>query len=155
MINSIETWLTEMSLNGWALEEQKGWKFIFIRSAPKQREYFMYSALDAGKGFWFDYYMAKKQYELKKSKLLKSTDSIFEVDFNKKNEQYVRYRDMRNKYYKRHYLQLLILTGVFMAILSTMLFLTKNNTILIGMILLIPFLYFGVSCLILMLATHK
>lgn len=80
MSNIIEKWLTQMSLNGFALIYNNWWKFVFVETSPKHREYCLYSGFDASKGIWADYYLAKKLCGKTKGKLLKNTYGIFEID---------------------------------------------------------------------------
>ena len=154
MINRIEAWLAVMASEGWTLIEQTGWKFVFIQSTPKETEYFMNTFFDSSKGIWFDYFMAKRQYELKRSKLksnklIKSTYDIFEIDLSKKDKNFAIYKHIRNKYYKKHYLGLLILSVILVILNLIAAFIAKGIIWEIIAITMIPVLYFGISLMIL------
>lgn len=154
MVNQVESWLSDMSLNGWILEEQKGWKFTFVKSASKKREYFMYSAVDLSKGFWADYHMAEKRYKLNQSKLMSSC-SMFEVDSNKIDAQYSQYKSIRNNYYKKHYLKLFLSTFICIVILSTISIATDRNLFGEIIIFLLLFIYFTVSYIIVKYTSYR
>lgn len=148
MINRIEAWLSDMASEGWTLLEQKGWKFIFIQTAPKETEYFMYTNFNAHKGIVTDYLMARELYELKRSKLTKSTYFIFEVDLRKKDKNFAICKYIRNKYYKKHYLGLLILSVILVILNLIAAFIEKEFMWGVFAIAMIPVLYFGISLII-------
>ena len=117
MSTTIEKWLTQMSLNGFELIYNNGWRFIFIETSSKHREYCMYSGFDASKGIWADYYLTKKLCGNTKSKLSKNAYGIFEIDTKKDKQILYQFKKIRKKHYIKHYFSLFMLTLFFSFIL--------------------------------------
>lgn len=106
MVNQVENWLTAMSIDGWKLVDNKGWHFYFLKSREEERKYFIYSGFDSTQGITYDFYRAMDMYSKSKSKLFKRTYSIFEVDPNKIDDDFLIYRMLRNKFYRKHYIKM-------------------------------------------------
>lgn len=121
MVNIVERWLSRLSSQGLILVDIKGWVFVFEKKPANETEYFIYNGFDASKGFSDDFFRAKECYAKKKSKLNKLNRSIFEVDTTKIDEGFLLLLEMRNQYYKNHYLILFIMSlllGVLCAVFS-------------------------------------
>lgn len=155
MVSRVEVWLCDMALKGWMLEKKNGWKFTFVQSSPRKREYFMYSPVDLSKGFSFDYYMAEKRYKSNKRKQIIGSHSIFEVDSDKIDEQYSQYKSARTNYYKKHYLKLFFATFLCIAVLSVLSIVTEINLLAVIVILLFPLIYFAVSYILVKCPPYK
>ena len=103
----VEKWLSMMSEKGWRLTSQKGFKFTFISCAPVHREYFIYTGFDSSRGISFDYFMAREKYAIRGNSI--KSNSIFEVNTHLKDEVFEQYVALRNSYYRRHYIGLLLI----------------------------------------------
>ena len=148
MVNETEEWLTRMSAQGLELVYMNRWKFVFeLSNKNKENEYFVYSGFDASKGFSYEFYRAKEKYA-KKSELKKANCSAFSVDPKKRDDEFEIYRNLRDKYYKRHYLLLLLITLIF-GVLSLIASMDDPDFICVPCLLCIAVLYSIVSLCIL------
>lgn len=147
MSNIIEKWLTQMSLNGFALIYNNWWKFVFVETSPKHREYCLYSGFDASKGIWADYYLAKKLCGKTKGKLLKNTYGIFEIDTKKDKQMLYQFKKIRKKHYVKHYFGLFMLTLFFSFILLVLSYLNKY-CIILYILCLVLVIYYLVSLIV-------
>ena len=111
-INHLETWLSRMADDGWKLKSVKGWRFSFIKCQSSVRQYFMYLCFDSSKGFFDEFYHAKRRYSLRNTSLNRS-NSIFEVDLRKADQELNNYYSRRNKFYSRKYGSIALLLLVF------------------------------------------
>ena len=102
-VNELELWLKEKSRDGYRLVNSWFCWYMFEMSLCTEREYFVYSPFDGSKGISFDYHIAKARYRNKASALNANNQSIFEVDFKKIDSDYHLFKQLRNKYYFRHY----------------------------------------------------
>lgn len=116
-VNQTERWLEHQALNGFRLEKHQGWVFTFRRCQPYHALYFMYSAFNSSKEIRFDYHMAKIRYAKKNSVLNHTAYEIFELDSKKIDDDFAKYKHIRNNFYKRHYLGLLLFSVVAIVIL--------------------------------------
>lgn len=116
MVNQVENWLTEVSRDGWKLVDKKGWLFYFDKSKENEIQYFIYSGFDSSPGIAYDFLRAKDRYSKSKSKLFELTYDVFEVDQNKIDEEYNKYRMLRNRFYRSHYIKLAVFCLVFIVI---------------------------------------
>ncbi len=66
----------------------------------------MYSGFGASFGWSYDYYRAMEKYSNRQSALFKRTYQIFEIDPQKIDDDYIQYHVSRNKFYRKHYIQL-------------------------------------------------
>lgn len=120
MVNEVELWLENKTKQGWRLINKKFWVFRFISCKPYVSKYFIYKGFDSGKGISFDYHMAREKYGKAKSLLNKENMPIFEVDVNKLDATYCEYINLRNQFYTKHYLKLLLLSGFFLAVATAL-----------------------------------
>ena len=148
MVNETEEWLTRKSAQGLELVYMNGWKFVFKTSNKnEENEYFIYSGFDVSKGFSYEFYRAKEKYA-KKSELKKANCSAFSVDPKKRDDDFENYRFLRNKYYKKHYLLLLLMTLTF-GVISLVVSMYEPEFICVPCLLCIAVLYSIVSLSIL------
>ncbi len=106
-IDKTEKWLTEMSLDGWALIDMNGWHFEFIKSAPRKRMYVIFCTLKKGGSTksiadYSDYWMIKKLYSKSRSKL-KNDSQVFEVDIEKTDKDFYSFLTSRAKKLKKSF----------------------------------------------------
>ena len=130
-VNRVERWLTEMSQNGWSLVDVNGWYFVFLPIEPREKYFFMYIQPDASKGFSRDYHEVERKYRKKKS-VLKSL-LVVEIDPQKIDADYCRFKVSRNKSYLHRYLRMTILSLVFLVV--------SGVGMCIGATILIAFLF--------------
>ena len=116
MINHVEKWLSKKASEGLRLEEVHGWKFTFRKCKPYITRYFSYSGFGTSMGISSEYLQSKHRYALRRSSLNKSSFEIYEVDINRIDTDYGYSVLLRNKYYLRHYLGLLVFALVCTAI---------------------------------------
>lgn len=147
MVNHVERWLTKMSCDGWKLVHKNGWKFYFLRSQKRPRQYFMYSGFDASQGISYEYHRAKDIYAESKAEINKRTDGIFEVSSCKIDSKFYYYRMIRNKYYRNHYVKLAIFSLIFI-VLSLVGSFNNLFFVVVGVPFLITFIYAITSILI-------
>lgn len=152
MSNAIEIWLTKMALNGFALVSISGWKFTFIESSPRYREYCIYSGFGASKGIWADYYLVKQLCSNTKTKLSNDSYRIFEIDENKDKQTIHQFKKLRKRYYFKHYFSMLILTLFFSSILFGLTLV--NNYCLILFLCYIVFVLYHLVSLVLVCKTR-
>lgn len=136
-----------MSLKGFELIYNNGWRFVFMETPPKHREYCMYSGFDASKGIWADYYLTKKLCGNTKSKLLKNTYGIFEIDTKKDKQMLYQFKKIRKKHYVKHYFSLFMLTLIFSFIMLVLSCLNRYCIILF-ILFLVLVIYYLVSLII-------
>ncbi len=104
----LEKWLCKMAASGWRLERKSGWKFVFRKCKPYSTQYFYYSSFGTNLGIYYDYCQCKRRYSHSGSIINKLPSSIFEVDIEKIDADFSGYVYLRNKFYKKHYVGLLI-----------------------------------------------
>lgn len=150
-INHLETWLSKMADDGWKLKSVKGWRFSFIKCQSSVRQYYMYLSFDASKGFFDEFYHAKRKYSLSNTSLDRS-NSIFEVDLKKADHELNNYYYRRNKFYSRKYGSIALLLLVF-ELLSCF---SANNwgSWLPASILALPTIYF-IICFVLLIRNTR
>lgn len=141
-INRLESKLTEICQEGWALVSVKLWSFTFIKANPDSRKYFIYSNPDRNNGIDFDYHSSKCIYRNNKSKL-KIHPSIFEVDKSKLDSVFYDYITLRNKHYTKYYLSIAILFSI-LVVLSCV------SIWQLSIVLAIPMIYHIVSFFIIL-----
>lgn len=84
------------------------WMFIFRKSEPTHKEYFMYWSLDRSKVAFDNYLSAQRRYKKSRRVISTSGISIFEADPLKMDAVYVREKDARNHQFLKHTLFMLI-----------------------------------------------
>ena len=118
MLNFLESWLMQKAADGWRLEEVCGWKFIFRGCKPYNTKYFAYSGFGTGTGISNEYWSSKSRYSLSKSTINKQNTFLYEVDVAKIDADFKCYISLRNKFYLKHYIGLLIYSMVYIIFLS-------------------------------------
>ena len=108
MVNSLERWLVEKASEGLRLEEAHGWKFIFRKCNPYKASFFSCSHFGTSNGILNEYWNSKHRYSCKKSTLNKSNSILYEVDIRKIDSQFKYFVLLRNKFYLKHYLSMLL-----------------------------------------------
>ena len=146
-INRLESKLTEICQEGWALVSVKFWSFTFIKAKPDNRTYFIYNNPDRTNGIDFDYYSSKSIYRNNKSKL-ENHLNIFEVDKSKLDSVFYDYITLRNKYYTKYYLSIAIL-------LSVLVVLSCVSIWQLSIPLAIPMIYYILSFFIILFDSRK
>ena len=142
MINSMERWLIKKAADGWRLEEVHGCKFVFRKCQPYETVYVAYSGFGRGCGVASDYWMSNKLYSSKTSALSKSAGKVFEADINKIDSQFKYFILIRNKYYRKHYIGMLILALIW--IFLTAFLLSSNSAFIVPLIFAIIFFIYSV-----------
>ena len=145
-INHLEKWLSKMSADGWKLKAVKGWHFSFVKCQSSVRQYFMYLSFDASRGFFDEFYQAKRQYSLSNTSLDRS-NSIFEVDLRKADQELNNYYIRRNKFYRRKYGSIALLLLMFE--LLSCFFAKYWGSWVPASILALPTAYFIICCILL------
>ena len=107
MTPMVERWLCKKAAEGWKLFEKSGWSFTFLPAREQRREYFMYSSFGVERGLSYDFFRAKDRYAKAKSHINQTSNSIFEADPEKTDDEYYKYKADRDRYYRRNYLFLL------------------------------------------------
>lgn len=109
-VNQVERWLSAMAERGWTLCELLRWQFVFRKSAPACKEFFLFWSVDARRrGYAFtDYFHAEQQYRKPGSKIVSKSISVFEAAPAKMDATYARAKDARNAYFQHFHVQLLI-----------------------------------------------
>lgn len=109
-VNQVERWLSAMAERGWTLCELRRWQFVFRKSAPACKEFFLFWSADARRrGYAFtDYFHAEQQYRKPGSKIVSKGISVFEAAPAKMDATYARAKDARNAYFQHFHVQLLI-----------------------------------------------
>ena len=148
MSNTVERWLKQRTVEGWRLVENNQWRFTFIKCAPYESEYFMYSGFGKSAGLSFDYHMVKMKYGKAKSKINKEHSPICEVDIIKIDMDYTTYKKLRNKYYIKHYLAL-SLYSLLNLICGWLVVLSYGAMLILVVLWFLIFLYAIISLIIL------
>ena len=106
MVNHIERWLCAKALQGWQLEDVRGWKFVFRKCKPYITRYCSYDSFGKERGLVYDYLTSKKLYCLSGSlsSLNRKNAIIYEADNKKIDLGFEQFIMQRNKYYLKHYL---------------------------------------------------
>lgn len=110
-VRRIESWLVQQAASGWKLIDYRNGIFTFAKTTPFDAAYFMYSGFNGSRGFRNDFYSARKKYGKNKNKSQLNKDEasdIFEIDLAKADSCLPLLRAMRNRFYMRHYLLLLL-----------------------------------------------
>jgi len=154
MINCLEEWLTKKAAEGWKLEEIHGWKFVFRKCKPYAAKFFAYSGFGTSIGISHDYQASKNRYAHSKNKLNKANEFIYEVDICKIDSNFKHYVSLRNKYYTKHYLLLLIFALVYTVIGIGAMLKHTVLAVLFGFGIVLT-LYALFSVLILLRASHS
>ena len=104
-VNQVERWLSAMAEQGWTLCELCRWQFIFRKSAPAHKDFFLFWSLDARRRDYAftDYFHAEQQYRKPGSKIASKGISVFEATPAKMDATYA-----RNAYFQHFHVQLLI-----------------------------------------------
>ncbi len=154
MVNDLERWLTKMAADGWRLEDVRGWKFSFRKCKPYTARFCSYSGFGTSYGISNDYLMSKELYSRKKSVINKSTSIIYEVDIEKIDSNYIHFFRLRNKFYLKHYLALLLFSLVCTALVGALM--QKNDGLAAFLALgIIPLVYVLLSVIILAREVRK
>lgn len=109
-VNQVERWLSAMAEQGWTLCELRRWQFIFRKSAPVHKEFFLFWSVD-GRRYDYafnDYFHAEQQHRKSGSKIVSKSISAFEAAPEKMDAAYARVKDERNAYFQHFHVQLLI-----------------------------------------------
>lgn len=104
-VNQVERWLSAMAERGWTLCELRRWQFVFRKSAPACKEFFLFWSVDARRRDYAftDYFHAEQQYRKPGSKIVSKDISVFEAAPAKMEATYA-----RNAYFQHFHVQLLI-----------------------------------------------
>ena len=143
LINFVERWLSQKASNGWRLEAIHGWRFVFRKCTPYTTRFFSYSSFGTSMGISYDYLRSKKRYSCSKSAINKSASIIYEVDIRKIDNDFYGFVFLRNKYYLKHYLGLLLFAIVYTVISLGLMFISSTLAVffVIGIILLVYSLF--------------
>lgn len=120
-VRQTERWLSRQAADGWKLIDYRHGVFTFIKAAPFEAAYFMYSDFDTSPGFWSSFYEARKRYGKSKhnSQLnRKEASAIFEIDPAKADRELQLLQSERNRFYCRHYLFLLLFSVIAFIVFS-------------------------------------
>ena len=139
LINSVERWLTQKAFNGWRLEAVHGWKFVFRKCTPYTTRFFSYSGFGTSMGISYDYLASKQRYSNSKSTINKSVSIIYEVDVEKIDNDFNSFVLLRNKYYLKHYIGLLLFSIIHTSIAISLMFINLSLVmfLVLGIILLV------------------
>ena len=139
LINSLERWLSQKASNGWKLEAVHGWKFVFRKCTPYTTRFFSYSGFGTSIGISYDYWVSKQRYSHSKSAINKSVSIIYEVDIRKIDNDFNSFVFLRNKYYLKHYVGLLLFSIIYTAIAIGLMFIDFSLAmfLVLGIILLV------------------
>ena len=109
-VNQVERWLSAMAERGWTLCELRRWQFVFRKSAPACKEFFLFWSVDVRRRDYAftDYFHAEQQYRKPGSKIVSKGISVFEAAPAKMDATYARAKDARNAYFQHFHVQLLI-----------------------------------------------
>ena len=123
-IKKTEKWLTQQALKGYKLVKINAFNFVFEKSSPKKRIYFLYKSpmLEKNDKFLREYFSAKRRYSLPKSLVCKTMYNAFEVDQSKIDKEYHTYFLSRTKHYLRYYYKLFLI-GLIGSVMSSILLL--------------------------------
>ena len=150
LINSVERWLSQKASNGWKLEAVHGWKFVFRRCTPYTTCFFSYSSFGTSIGISYDYWVSKQRYSHSKSAINKSVSIIYEVDVRKIDNEFNSFVFLRNKYYLKHYVGLLLFSIIYTAIAISLMFINFSLAmfLVLGIILFVysSFSIFVLAC---------
>lgn len=104
-VNQVERWLSAMAEQGWTLCELCRWQFIFRKSAPAHKDFFLFWSVDARRRDYAfnDYFHAEQRYRKSGSKIVSKSISAFEAAPEKMDATYA-----RNAYFQHFHVQLLI-----------------------------------------------
>ncbi|MBQ2758658.1 MAG: DUF2812 domain-containing protein [Clostridia bacterium] len=153
MINSMERWLIKKAADGWRLEEVHGCKFVFRKCQPYETVYAAYSGFGTEHGVASDYWISNKRYSSKTSVLNKSAGKVFEADINKIDSQFKYFILIRNKYYLKHYIGMLILALIW--IFLTAFLLSSNSAFIAPLIFAIIFFIYSVFSVCMLVRERK
>lgn len=95
---------------GRTLCELRRWQFIFRKSAPAHKEFFLFWSVD-GRRYDYafnDYFHAEQRYRKSGSKIVSKSISAFEAAPEKMDAAYARVKDERNAFFQHFHVQLLI-----------------------------------------------
>lgn len=122
-VNQVERWLSAMAEQGWTLCELCRWQFIFRKSAPAHKDFFLFWSVD-GRRYDYafdDYFNAEQQYRKSGSKIVSKGISAFEAAPAKMDATYARAKDARNAFFQYFHVQMLIVT-LFLAAVEFLLY---------------------------------
>ena len=123
MVNQVERWLSAMAEQGWTLCELRRWQFIFRKSAPAHKDFFLFWSVD-GRRYDYafnDYFHAEQRYRKSGSKIVSKSISAFEAAPEKMDAAYARVKDERNAFFQHFHVQMLIVT-LFLAAVEFLLY---------------------------------
>lgn len=109
-VNQVECWLSAMAEQGWTLCELCRCQFVFRKSAPAHKEFFLFWSVD-GRRYDYafnDYFHAEQRYRKSGSKIVSKSISAFEAAPEKMDAAYARVKDERNAFFQHFHVQLLI-----------------------------------------------
>lgn len=151
LANRTEKWLKTKAKLGWKLIGYHNCVFMFRKCNPYDGEYLYYSGFGAGKGLSFDYHMIKRKYGKSNYELNKLSISIFEAEKTKIDSGYLSFLKLRNSYFLKHYILLLIFWFLALIYIVTVMILIKFNIYMMffGFLSLIPLTYSLFSTIIL------
>lgn len=142
----VENFLRQQSSKGYRLISIKTFCFTFVESSPQEREYFLYKSppFEKPDRFMNDFFSAKRQYAMKKSKLNKTKCLCFEVDLKKIDSSYSALGVARNKHYLKYYSKMFVIDLIGVVVLVIVSMFEKNIFPLafLGIILII----YSLSC---------
>lgn len=148
---AIEIWLKTQAKNGWSLVGKNGYNFYFLKSTPKEKEYFISKTFSIPARFSS---IKKELKEFEKNPItliknaykksnssLKNNSDIIEIDTNKIDTDYFVLKDERRLYYYKNYR-----TNFFVGITLLFLFVIItcfDNRCWPGIFLSFPHLFYG------------
>lgn len=157
-VNRTEAWLKQQAKDGWKLVEYNGWYFVFRQCTPYDGEYLMYSSFRSEKGLSADFYTTKTIYGKAKGKseLNKKSLGIFEADLTKLDKEYFHFVKMRNSYYLKQYIFIIVFSvfAFLLALVAILLEPTANQNKFLLFVSL-PFLIYSAISLIILLKDIK
>ena len=152
-VAKIEKQLEEQAKNGQLLIEYKCSKLTFISTTPKIRKYFVYMSplIDKHDSFLSEFYLMKRLYGARKSKLNKTEGSIVtiaEIDSSKVDDNYKCFAISRNAYYQKYYFKMLALSLAMNALPIALSFL-EQRALWLFLLSISAFLYCGAMIILL------
>ncbi len=139
MINYLERWLSEKASDGWRLEAVHGWSFVFRKCSPYTAKFISYSGFGTNMGISNDYFALIKRYSRRKATINKPDSAICEVDIQKIDLDYTYFVSLRNKFYLKHYLAMLLFALVYTSLAIGLMLMNSDLAVfsLFGMALLV------------------
>ena len=107
-VNQVERWLSAMAEQGWTLCELCRWQFIFRKSAPAHKDFFLFWSVDGRQLQSMPsmiIFHAEQRYRKSGSKIVSKSISAFEAAPEKMDAAYARVKDERNAFFQHFHVQ--------------------------------------------------